>query len=212
MASAAKSAAEHLYWARTKSEQAPLEFKALDPAEKQRLEDEGSSHAGAAWNKASTWEEKNVTKWAHARLKEALLPALAADFRPPQAMLSRLPAAAEECSACSVRVASVGSVDGDVTYVVSRGKQRVIFELALKLTLEMELRSSVGELQQILTGELRVPEVSADDLSETKMPSYTNTCEQSGYSSAFNSAAAQCWPQLQKVLTDLVDEAKVKWR
>ena len=125
-------------------------------------------------------------------------------------MLSKLPADAE-CDACSVRVVSVGNVDGDVTYVVSRGKQRVIFELMLKLKLEMELRNADCALEQILTGELHIPEVSVDDLREAKMPSYKSTCEQSGYSSFFSSAASMSWPQLRQLLQDLVDETKVKW-
>ena len=61
-------------------------------------------------------------------------------------------------ASCKVRVSSVENVSGEVTYVLSRGKERCVFELALKLKLEMELAEG-GELKTILTGQLNIPEV-----------------------------------------------------
>merc|ERR1712087_1026147 len=113
-----------------------------------------------------------------------------------------------EVDMCNVRVTSVNSISGDVTYVISRGKQRVLFELKLKLQLEMELRDADHELTQIVTGELHIPEVCVDDLGEETMPSYKSTCEQSGCTIFFKEAAGLCWPQLQQSLKALMDQVK----
>ena len=61
-------------------------------------------------------------------------------------------------SSCRVVVSEVASVKGDSTYVLSRGKEKVLFELAIKLKFEMTLADN-GALNTILTGTLTVPEV-----------------------------------------------------
>ena len=101
-----------------------------------------------------------------------------------KAVLTRQPGSKEAASgsvAVSVRVTQAESVTGECTYVVSRGKQRVVFELTIKISLEMEVR--VGdELRQILTGKLTMTELSNDDLEDAKMPSTAKcTCEQREY-------------------------------
>lgn len=99
---------------------------------------------GSAWNRGgNTWEEKPINTWAKELLKEDLLPALAYDLSQTGVSMPALPpseSAGGESVSVSVRVQAVDKVDGEVTYVVSRGKQRVVFELTLKLALEIEVR------------------------------------------------------------------------
>ena len=60
-----------------------------------------------------------------------------------------------------VRVTGAESVTGDCTYVLSRGKQRVVFELTIKLALEMErydkLSEEIEAIQQRCEGLLEAP-------------------------------------------------------
>jgi len=204
-----RAPAEHLYWARTKSEAKPVEHKPLDPAAAAALQSASQERSGAAWNKASTWEEKDVSKWAHALLKDDLLMQLSAEFSPDASKLPGELADATEL-ACRAYVTSVPTVSGDVTYIYSRGKQRVVFELKLKLKFELEVRAA-GQLRQIVTGELSLPELANDDVDESKMPSPKVTCDQKPYSPLFQSGMQQCWPSLQAALRALVEQAKAKW-
>mmetsp|Transcript_30516 Transcript_30516/g.64232 ORF Transcript_30516/g.64232 Transcript_30516/m.64232 type:complete len:215 (-) Transcript_30516:337-981(-) len=209
-----KSAADHLYWARTKSEKAPVEHKKLAPEEAAALEAAAKERSGAAWNKAATWEEKDIAKWAHAILCDELLPQISADFSPTEAQLALLPSSAALPSGavqCVSRVVAAESVSGDATYVLSRGKQRVVFELKLKMKLEVEVRVD-GELKQILTGNLQVPEVGSDDVDDRKMPSPKCKCEQGGFTPLFQASAEACWPSMQQTLRTFVEQAKERWR
>lgn len=151
---------DHLYWARTQSTATPVEIKPLDKEAAAALEQAAAAKRGAAWNAASTWEEKDISKWAYELLSETLLPSIAADFELSPAESAKLPAELQDLSLrCSLKVASVTSTTGDVTHVLSRGKQRVVFELTLKLLLELEIRQG-NELKHILTGTLNITEVS----------------------------------------------------
>ena len=81
---------------------------------------------------ASTWEEKNIGKWAHALLKDDLLPSSSGTAAPlTSAEQSRLTGDLRSSSGlcCGVRITGGNAVSGDVTHVYSRGKQRVVFEL-----------------------------------------------------------------------------------
>ena len=106
---------------------------------------EESKGAASAWNRGgSTWEEKKIEKWAMKLLKESLLPELSYMLPNMEGGTQCPPLPATEDSGgapvtVSVRVAEADKVDGEATYVVSRGKQRVVFELTMKLGLEMEV-------------------------------------------------------------------------
>jgi len=213
-----KPANAHLYWARNKSEEKQLtgEHKALTPEEAAALA-KGSSTAGAAWNKASTWEEKNIATWASTLMRDEILPDVAYTLGPPGPPLPALPAdsSAEGLSAsssCKVRVTSVDSVKGDATYVLSRGKEKVIFELAIKLKMEIELLDESGALKNIIVGTLNVPEVSNDELGDSKLPSAKFTCEQAAWKPFFEQCAKGSWPSLKGALEAFVEQAKQKWR
>jgi hypothetical protein len=240
-----RAPSDHLYWARTKSEGAAPPPKKLSEEEASKLKEANAAASGSAWNKASTWEEKPINTWACDFLKEQLgelvyeLPAGPPPLRQVPANLSAeaegwlAPSAGGATPELRVtaRVLKAEKVSGEVTYVLSRGKQRVVFELELKLKLEMELRVVVGapsspaeeggadgaaadgELKQILSGVVMVDEVCNDDLSGDKMPACKVLCDQgAAWKRLYESCAKNAWPQIKQRLELMVGEAKQKWR
>ena len=213
-----KTAAKHMYWARSASltPATTVVPKKLDAAEAAALEAAAASKAastGAAWNAAQTFVEKSVSKWAHDLLSETLLPDLSgesSDALPP-APAGADGAAAPSATRVKCRVISIETVSGDVTFVVSRGKQRLLLELELKVKVEAEVFAG-DELQTILTGMLTVDEVTGDDLGGAKMPSSKCTCEQKAWKPFFTKAApAALWPPLKEALVALQEQGKAKW-
>lgn len=217
-----KAPTDHLYWARSSSVNAAPPPKPMSADEVAALQAKEAASSGSTWNKAQTWEEKPINQWAIALLTDTLLPAVAYELPavgtpvppPPQVGddaegLAALREANE--LALKVRVSSVEKVTGEATYVVSRGKQRCVFELALKVKLEMEVRHGEA-LKTILTGSLHVPEVSNDDLGDAKLPTSKVVCGQSGWKPFFEQAAKASWPALQTVFTELVEQAKERWK
>ena len=209
---------DHLYWARTTSADKAPPPKALSVEEARALEAKAAATAsgGSAWNKGgNTWEEKKINQWACDTLRDEILPTVTYELPTAATPLPPAPASAEfhEADSVAVRVMSVEYVKGEATYVLSRGKQRVVFELELKLLLEAEVKLG-GELQTILTGKLTIPEVSNDELEEAKLPSTAKTtCEQGDAVRAyFNQLAKGAWPGIKASLSQLVEEAKAKWR
>jgi len=175
-----------------------------------------SAAGGSVWNKGgNTWEEKKIDNWAFELLKNTLLPEMTYALPLPGIPVPALPGSAGDLGdgerRVTTRVLSCDSVSGEATYVLSRGKQRVVFELKIKLKLEMELHVG-SELKSIITGTVTLPEVTNDDLSEAKMPSGVKcTCEQDGWKPFFEQAAKASWMQLKATLEVLVDNAKTKW-
>ena len=105
----------------------------------------GGGAGGSAWNKGgSTWEEKRINTWAHDTLKDLLLPELGYELPGASGSLPNLnlvPKGAlteEAAQRVRIRVLSAESVTGECTYVLSRGKQRVVFELTIKLQVREE--------------------------------------------------------------------------
>lgn len=159
-----KTASSHLYWARSQTNAAGTAGapppKALSPEEVAALAKAEADAKGAAWNKASTWEERGITAWASEHLRETLLPALSYELT-AASPLPTLPSGLEEAegvTCCKVRVASVETVKGEATYFLSRGKERVVFELQLKLKLDVEAFAG-EELKTILSGTINIGEV-----------------------------------------------------
>lgn len=209
---APRAPTDHLYWARSASAGAAPPPKKLSAEEAKKLE--AANTAGAsAWNKSgNTWEEKPVNTWAFELLTDTLLPEMAYALPLPNFPIPALPPGEEgSATAVSVRVLKAESVTGDATYVVSRGKQRVVFELTIKVSLEMEVRVD-DELKQILTGKMTLTEVSNDDLDEAKMPSTVKcTCEQRDWLKFFEQCAKGSWGSVKGVLGELVEQTKAKW-
>ena len=214
-----RTAAKHMYWARSASltPATTVVPKKLDAAEAAALEASAAKNTastGAAWNAAQTFVEKSVSKWAHELLSDSLLPELggeSSDALPPA------PAgddgAAPSVTRVRVRVTAVETVGGDVTFVVSRGKQRLLLELELKLKVEAEVFGGAGdEMLQILTGKLTIDEVTGDDLGGAKMPFSKCTCDQKAWKPFLSKAApAALWPPLKEALVALQEQGKAKW-
>jgi len=213
---APKAPTDHLYWARSSSQNAAPPPKKLSEEEVKQMAASSSSAGASAWNKSgNTWEEKPVNTWAFELLRDTLLPEMAYTLPLATVPVPPLPASEADASGSvgvSVRVTKAESVTGECTYVVSRGKQRVVFELTIKISLEMEVR--VGdELRQILTGKLTMTELSNDDLEDAKMPSTAKcTCEQKEWLKFFEQCAkGGGWGAVKDVLGNLMQQTKTKW-
>ena len=173
-----RNATDHLYWARSSSHNAAPPPKAISAEEAKKMAESSSSAGGSAWNQGgSTWEEKKISEWCHQTLKTDLLPQIAYELPSASGTLPK-PVGDEVMGATSVKARVVSAeAKGDCIYVLSRGKQRVVFELELKLELEVEVFAE-DEMKTILTGKLTVPEVTNDEMSDAKLPSSKCTCEQ----------------------------------
>lgn len=204
-----KAPSDHLYWARSSSINAAPPPKAISVEEAKALESASAQAGGSAWNKGgSTWEEKKINQWAIDLLSQELLPSLTYE------VVDKIPPSPEgyAITRAAVRVYSVGHVKGDTTYVMSRGKERCIFELDIKLKLEMELYDAEGSIKEVLTGKLTVGELTNDELSDSVLPSHKCVCEQAAWKGFFEKVAKGSWPGIKACLEALVEQAKSKWR
>lgn len=82
------------------------------------VQEDGSS----AWNKAGTWEERDVTTWAKETLTASLLTTSYV-----------LPESCSSFPGATVRVSSVTKCDGHASFATVRGKKRYIYEFSLTL-------------------------------------------------------------------------------
>jgi hypothetical protein len=107
------------------------------------------SGGGSAWNKAGTWEEKNVTKWAMESLPCQILQTT---FTLPHS--SPAPGAL-------VTVSKVTKIDGHASFAMARGKKRYIYEFMVKLDWQM-----TGDNLEC-SGSLAIPDIDGTiDLGE----------------------------------------------
>mmetsp|Transcript_22060 Transcript_22060/g.33953 ORF Transcript_22060/g.33953 Transcript_22060/m.33953 type:complete len:431 (+) Transcript_22060:105-1397(+) len=81
----------------------------------------------SAWNKAGTWEEKDVSAWATDTLKAALL-----------TTAYTLPDGSPDAGAVA-SIVKVDKCDGHSSFATVRGKKRYIYEFLVKLTWKLEL-------------------------------------------------------------------------
>jgi len=103
-----------------------------------------STPSGAsAWNKAGTWEEKDLTSWAKTTLQEQIEQA-------KYILPDSSPAPGAE-----VTVSKVTTVDGHASCALARGKKRYIYEFIVKL--EWKLHSPTSGLD--CTGSLAFPDI-----------------------------------------------------
>lgn len=109
-----------------------------------------SSSAGSAWNKAGTWEEKDVSKWANDSLKSQLLQTT---YAFPES--SPAPGAL-------VTVTEVSKLDGHASFVMVKGKKRYIYEFLVKLDWQVCSDSGLD-----CSGTLAIPDIDGTiDLGE----------------------------------------------
>ncbi|XP_017981946.1 PREDICTED: uncharacterized protein LOC18589517 [Theobroma cacao] len=143
--------ASYTYWVReAKEDAAPLPLpKKLTP---QDILCNQSHHAtlGSVWNRAGTWEEKNLNNWATQRIKELLKSVISLDF-----------------SCGKAEIADVTKCAGDAFLVTVRNKKRVgyTYELTLKIKGEWLLRDE----RKTVKGHIDIPEFSFGELDDLQM-------------------------------------------
>ncbi|XP_042050933.1 uncharacterized protein LOC121796216 [Salvia splendens] len=146
----AAESASYTYWVREASrDAAPLPApKKIDPAD--ACNQPTQSHLGSAWNRAGTWEEKNLNKWATERIKELLLSMGSLEF-----------------SAGKAEIAEVTRCSGDAFLVTVRNKKRVGYTYELSLTVKGEWAIE-GETKK-MKGDIDVSEFSFGELDDLEI-------------------------------------------
>ncbi|KAG7023781.1 hypothetical protein SDJN02_14807 [Cucurbita argyrosperma subsp. argyrosperma] len=149
VSSETQQGASYTYWVReTRKDAAPLPVP-----RKLSADDILASQAsqpptlGSVWNRAGTWEEKNVNKWANDRMKELLMSVASLEF-----------------SSGKAEIVDVSKCVGDAVLVTVRNKKRVgyTYELTLKIKGEWTIRQE----KKMVKGHIDVPEFSFGELDE----------------------------------------------
>ncbi|XP_008443651.2 uncharacterized protein LOC103487198 [Cucumis melo] len=152
VSSETQQGASYTYWVReTRQDAAPLPVP-----RKLSADDILASQAsqpptlGSVWNRAGTWEEKNLNKWATDRMKELLMSVASLEF-----------------SSGRAEIADVSKCVGDAFLVTVRNKKRVgyTYELTLKIKGEWTLKQE----KKIVKGHIDVPEFSFGELDDLQM-------------------------------------------
>ncbi|XVF69825.1 hypothetical protein PTKIN_Ptkin11bG0112200 [Pterospermum kingtungense] len=143
--------ASYTYWVREATpDAAPLPLpKKLNPQD--ILSDQSQPAAlGSVWNRAGTWEEKNLNNWASQRIKE---------------LLRSVDSLGLSCA--KVQIADVTKCIGDAFLATVRNKKRVgyTYELTLKIKGEWLL----GEERKTIKGHINIPEFSFGELDDLQM-------------------------------------------
>ncbi|KAL9445124.1 hypothetical protein AB3S75_018173 [Citrus x aurantiifolia] len=143
--------ASYTYWVReATADAAPL------PVPKKLSRDDILSNKsqpttlGSVWNRAGTWEEKNLNKWASDRIKELLTSVGSVEFSDGKA-----------------EITEVSNCVGDAFLVTVRNKKRVgyNYELTLKVRGEWNIR----EEKKMVKGHIDIPEFSFGELDDLQM-------------------------------------------
>ncbi|GMJ01535.1 hypothetical protein like AT5G58110 [Hibiscus trionum] len=145
------AAASYTYWVReTTADAAPLPLPKKLTAQDLLSNQSDSPTLGSPWNKAGTWEEKNLNNWATQRLKELLNSVGTLD-------LSRGKAEISDVTKCV----------GDAFLVTVRNKKRVgyTYELTLKIKGEWHIQ----EEKKTVKGHIDIPEFSFGELDDLQM-------------------------------------------
>ncbi|KAK4414925.1 hypothetical protein Salat_2599500 [Sesamum alatum] len=141
--------ASYTYWVREVSrDAAPLPVpKKIDPAD--ACNQPNQTHLGSAWNRAGTWEEKNLNKWATDRIKELLAPV------------------SLEFSGGKAEIAEVTRCSGDAFLVTVRNKKRVGY--TYELTLKVKGEWHIGGEKKKVKGHIDVAEFSFGELDDLQI-------------------------------------------
>ncbi|KAL3623544.1 hypothetical protein CASFOL_032360 [Castilleja foliolosa] len=146
-AAGAADKSSYRYWVREATgEAAPLPMPVkIDPTNQSN-----QTHLGSAWNRAGTWEEKNLNKWASDRIKELLVSMEFLEFSGGRAKI-------EEVTRCY----------GDAFLVTVRNKKRVGY--TYELTLSVEGEWLIGEEKKNVKGHIDVPEFTYGELDDLQI-------------------------------------------
>ncbi|ONI26043.1 hypothetical protein PRUPE_1G000800 [Prunus persica] len=143
----------YTYWVRQVAEDTapPPVPRKLSPQDILSAQSQPST-LGSLWNRAGTWEEKNVNKWATDRIKELLLSVGTLEF-----------------SGGKAEISDVFKCVGDAFLVTVRNKKRVSY--TYELTLKVKGEWIFGEEKNTVKGQIDIPEFSfgeLDDLQKLK--------------------------------------------
>ncbi|KVI01444.1 Activator of Hsp90 ATPase, N-terminal [Cynara cardunculus var. scolymus] len=135
------AASSYTYWVReAKQDAAPLPVPRKLTAEDLS---KSSNHLGSAWNKAGTWEEKNLNKWATERIKELVLSVGSLEF-------------------------SSGKAEIEEAFLVTvRNKKRVGY--TYEITLKVKGEWLIGEEKKTFKGNLDIAEFSLGELDDLQV-------------------------------------------
>ncbi|MFS7918585.1 putative activator of 90kDa heat shock protein ATPase [Helianthus anomalus] len=142
----------YTYWVReAKQDAAPLPVpKKLTADDLSVGSNASSNHLGSAWNKAGTWEEKNLNKWATERIKELVLSVGSLEF-----------------SSGKAEIAEVTRCTGDAFLVTVRNKKRVGY--TYEITLKVKGEWLVGGEKKKFNGNLDLAEFSFGELDDLQV-------------------------------------------
>lgn len=113
--------------------------KRLDPSTTASpIEANGKSNT-SAWNKAGTWEERDLSKWAKDSLKECLVgKKFTLDDSSP-------------APGATATITKLSKCDGHASFASVRGRNRYIYEFALKLEWTFETTSAEDDAKGSMT-------------------------------------------------------------
>lgn len=98
----------------------------------------------SAWNKAGTWEERDVTAWAKETLENVLL---TSEFTLPEGSPS---------PGAHGKLSKISKLNGSCSYATVRGKKRYIYEFGFTVHWELKLGADESE---ICRGTMTFPDV-----------------------------------------------------
>lgn len=142
---------------------------------------------GSRWNAAGTWEDKDVSQWAHAHFKTLM--------------------AAIEVPAVSGKVTGVERIAGDCTIIFSRGKKRHGYDINALVNFTARVSAAGAEIK----GTIEFPEIAdtcADEpwqvLISIKDPTPENKAQGEEVYDAFRKAV----PAIRKTVDSWVADLK----
>ena len=143
--------ASYTYWVRQVTEDAaPLPVpRKLSPQDIISAQSH-PSNLGSLWNRAGTWEEKNVNKWATDRIKELIASVGSLEF-----------------SGGIAEISHVSKCVGDAFLVMVRNKKRVGY--TYELTLKVKGEWVIEEEKKMIKGQIDIPEFSFGELDDLQM-------------------------------------------
>ncbi|KAJ8451267.1 hypothetical protein Cgig2_014039 [Carnegiea gigantea] len=146
-----KQTSSYRYWVReTTADAAPLPVpKKLSDGDLSKQPSQNPS-LGSVWNKAGTWEEKSLSKWATDRIKELLKSVGSLEFSNGKA-----------------EVTDVSRCTGDAFLVTVRNKKRVGY--TYEITIDVKGEWLVGGEKKKLKGHLDIAEFSYGELDDLEV-------------------------------------------
>ncbi|OIT03500.1 PREDICTED: uncharacterized protein LOC109225566 [Nicotiana attenuata] len=147
-----EATASYTYWVREATQDAaPLPLpKKLTSQDLNNQANNPQTHLGSAWNRAGTWEEKNLNKWANDRIKELLVSVGSLEY-----------------SGGRAEVAEVTRCSGDAFLVTVRNKKRVGY--TYELTVKVKGEWLVGAEKKVVKGHIDILEFSFGELDDLQI-------------------------------------------